>query len=75
MLALAAVLLTAGSFGDRIGRKRVFVGAIAGLGVAQDPGRTARLRCAGRPAGAGRFPPIDDFAATARSRRQTSTRR
>src|SRR5262245_44633880 len=45
MLAFAAVLITAGSLGDLLGRRRIFVGGVAGFGVAslaagiaQDPG-------------------------------------
>src|SRR6184192_4463092 len=34
MLAFAAVLIIAGSFGDLFGRKRVFLAGIAGFGVA-----------------------------------------
>lgn len=34
MLAFAAMLIVAGSFGDRLGRKRIFVGGIVLFGVA-----------------------------------------
>jgi EmrB/QacA subfamily drug resistance transporter len=51
MLAFAATLITAGSFGDLLGRKRIFVGGIAvfGLaslaaGIAQDPDQLIAAR-------------------------------
>jgi MFS family permease len=37
MLAFAAVLIIAGSFGDLFGRRRVFLAGIAGFGVAAWP--------------------------------------
>jgi hypothetical protein len=39
MLAFAAVLIIAGSFGDLFGRKRVFLAGIAGFGGRQPGGR------------------------------------
>jgi EmrB/QacA subfamily drug resistance transporter len=60
MLAFAAVLITAGSFGDRLGRKRIFTAGIAafgvaslGAGLAQDPAHLIAARVAqGAAAGA-----------------------
>ena len=53
MLAFAAVLITAGSFGDLLGRKRIFCGGIAAFGLAslaagaaQDPGQLIAARVA-----------------------------
>src|SRR5919198_232295 len=51
MLAFAATLIVAGSFGDLLGRKRIFVGGIVlfglaslGAGVAQSPGELIGTR-------------------------------
>jgi EmrB/QacA subfamily drug resistance transporter len=51
MLAFAATLITAGSFGDLLGRKRIFAGGTAAFGLAslaagaaQDPGQLIAAR-------------------------------
>jgi MFS family permease len=51
MLAFAATLITAGSFGDLLGRKHIFIGGTAAFGLtslaagaAQDPGQVIGAR-------------------------------
>jgi EmrB/QacA subfamily drug resistance transporter len=65
MLAFAAVLIVAGSFGDRLGRKRIFVGGIAVFGVAslaagaaQDPGQLIAARVVQGAAAAAMVPQL-----------------
>jgi EmrB/QacA subfamily drug resistance transporter len=65
MLAFAATLITAGSFGDLLGRKRIFVGGIAvfGLaslaaGVAQDAGQLIAARVVQGAAAAAMVPQV-----------------
>lgn len=65
MLAFAATLITAGSFGDLFGRKRIFVGGIAVFGVAslaaglaQTPGELIAARVAQGAAAAAMVPQL-----------------
>jgi EmrB/QacA subfamily drug resistance transporter len=65
MLALAAALIIAGSFGDLLGRKRVFVGGIALFGVAslaaglaQTPGELIGARAVQGVAAAAMIPQL-----------------
>jgi EmrB/QacA subfamily drug resistance transporter len=65
MLAFAASLITAGSFGDLFGRKRIFVGGIAAFGIAslaaglaQDPGQLIAARAAQGVAAAAMVPQL-----------------
>src|SRR5262245_4408661 len=65
MLAFAAVLITAGSFGDLLGRGRIFVGGVAGFGVAslaagiaQDPGQLIAARVVQGAAAAAMVPQL-----------------
>jgi EmrB/QacA subfamily drug resistance transporter len=65
MLAFAATLITAGNFGDLLGRKRIFVGGIAvfGLaslaaGIAQDPGQLIAARVVQGAAAAAMVPQL-----------------
>jgi MFS family permease len=65
MLAFAATLITAGSFGDLLGRKRIFVGGIAAFGiaslaagVAQDPGQLIAARVVQGVAAAAMVPQV-----------------
>ena len=65
MLAFAAVLIVAGSFGDLLGRKRIFVGGIAvfgvaslAAGVAQDPGQLIAARVVQGAAAAAMVPQL-----------------
>jgi EmrB/QacA subfamily drug resistance transporter len=65
MLAFAATLITAGSFGDLLGRKRMFVGGIAGFGIAslaaglaQDPGQLIAARTVQGAAAAAMVPQL-----------------
>jgi EmrB/QacA subfamily drug resistance transporter len=65
MLAFAASLIVAGSFGDRLGRKRIFVGGIVffGLaslaaGVAQTPGELIAARVVQGMAAAAMIPQL-----------------
>jgi EmrB/QacA subfamily drug resistance transporter len=65
MLAFAAVLITAGSFGDLLGRKRIFCGGIAAFGLAsraagaaQDPGQLIAARVVQGAAAAAMVPQL-----------------
>src|SRR5438046_7757189 len=65
MLAFAAVLIIAGSFGDLFGRKRVFLVGIAGFGVAslaaglaQDPAELIAARVVQGAAAAAMIPQL-----------------
>src|SRR5215210_5156895 len=65
MLAFAAALIVAGSFGDLLGRKRVFLGGIAAFGVAslaaglaQGPSELIAARAAQGVAAAAMIPQI-----------------
>jgi EmrB/QacA subfamily drug resistance transporter len=65
MLAFAAVLIAAGSFGDLLGRKRIFCGGIAvfgiaslAAGVAQDPGQLIAARVVQGAAAAAMVPQL-----------------
>jgi EmrB/QacA subfamily drug resistance transporter len=65
MLAFAAALITAGSFGDLFGRKRIFVGGIAAFGLAslaagaaQDPGQLIAARVVQGAAAAAMVPQL-----------------
>jgi EmrB/QacA subfamily drug resistance transporter len=65
MLAFAALLIVAGSFGDRLGRKRIFLGGIGLFGVAslaaglaQDPGQLIAARVAQGAAAAAMIPQL-----------------
>jgi EmrB/QacA subfamily drug resistance transporter len=65
MLAFAAMLITAGSFGDLLGRKRIFVGGIAAFGMAslaaglaQDPGQLIAARVVQGAAAAAMVPQV-----------------
>jgi EmrB/QacA subfamily drug resistance transporter len=65
MLAFAAVLITAGSFGDLLGRKRIFCGGIAAFGLAslaagaaQDPGPLIAARVVQGAAAAAMVPQL-----------------
>jgi EmrB/QacA subfamily drug resistance transporter len=65
MLAFAATLITAGSFGDLLGRRRIFVGGIAGFGLAslaagaaQDPGQLIAARAIQGAAAAAMVPQL-----------------
>jgi EmrB/QacA subfamily drug resistance transporter len=65
MLGLAAALIAAGSFGDRLGRKRVFVGGIAlfgaaslAAGLAQTPGELIGARAVQGVAAAAMIPQL-----------------
>src|SRR4051794_7122934 len=65
LLAFAAMLIVAGSFGDLLGRKRVFCGGIAvfGLaslaaGLAQTPGEVIAARVGQGAAAGGVNPPL-----------------
>jgi EmrB/QacA subfamily drug resistance transporter len=65
MLAFAAVLITAGSFGDLLGRKRIFCGGIAVFGIAslaaglaQDPSQLIAARVVQGAAAASMVPQL-----------------
>jgi EmrB/QacA subfamily drug resistance transporter len=65
MLAFAAVLIIAGSFGDLLGRKRIFCGGIAvfgaaslAAGLAQDPGQLIVARVVQGAAAAAMLPQL-----------------
>src|SRR3954451_19448367 len=65
MLAFAAMLIVAGSFGDLLGRKRIFVGGIALFGVAslaaglaQSPGELIAARVVQGAAAAAMIPQL-----------------
>jgi MFS family permease len=65
MLAFAAVLIIAGSFGDLLGRKRIFVGGIAAFaiaslaaGIAQGPGQLIAARVVQGAAAAAMIPQL-----------------
>jgi EmrB/QacA subfamily drug resistance transporter len=65
MLAFAAALITAGSFGDLLGRKRIFVGGIAvfgiaslAAGIAQDPAQLIAARVVQGAAAAAMVPQL-----------------
>jgi EmrB/QacA subfamily drug resistance transporter len=65
MLAFAAALIAAGSFGDLLGRKRIFVGGIAAFGIAslaagiaQDPGQLIAARVVQGAAAAAMVPQL-----------------
>ena len=65
MLAFAAVLITAGSFGDLLGRKRIFCCGIAAFGLAslaagaaQDPGQLIAARVVQGAAAAAMVPQL-----------------
>jgi MFS family permease len=65
MLAFAAVLIVAGSFGDLLGRKRIFIGGIAMFGVAslaaglaQTPGELIAARVVQGAAAAAMIPQL-----------------
>jgi EmrB/QacA subfamily drug resistance transporter len=65
MLAFAAGLIVAGSFGDLLGRKRIFLGGIAvfglaslGAGLAQSPGELIAARAVQGVAAAGMIPQL-----------------
>ena len=65
MLAFAATLITAGSFGDLLGRKRIFAGGIAAFGLAslaagaaQYPGQVIAARVVQGAAAAAMVPPL-----------------
>jgi EmrB/QacA subfamily drug resistance transporter len=65
MLSFAATLITAGSFGDLLGRKRMFVGGTAAFGlasvaagVAQDPGQLIAARVVQGAAAAAMVPQL-----------------
>jgi MFS family permease len=65
MLAFAAALITAGSFGDLLGRKRIFLlgvalfgGASLAAGLAQTPGQLIAARVVQGAAGAAMLPQV-----------------
>jgi EmrB/QacA subfamily drug resistance transporter len=65
MLAFAAMLITAGSFGDLLGRKRIFLGGIAAFGLAslcaglaQSPGELIAARVVQGAAAAAMLPQV-----------------
>jgi MFS family permease len=65
MLAFAATLITAGSFGDLLGRKRIFLGGTAAFGLAsltagaaQDPGQLIAARVVKGAAAAAMVPQL-----------------
>lgn len=65
MLAFAAVLITAGTFGDLLGRKRIFCAGIAAFGLAslaacaaQDPGQLIAARVVQGAAAAAMVPQL-----------------